>query len=336
MIWIRPSQIKIKYGLPKDTAITGLSPAHYSLDLVSYARVTSPAHFSKLLIHNLYHNGVPLDALAELMKKSLELELVPLMDWDGDEAMQRLWDTVDRVGNIHSMSAHDDAKGMERALGFGRRVGKTLDVVQDVEDDTISKRYFPGGKPIFGGELCMQMLQAGFKPQDELFLYDELRKVMRNKADRDIKRFHVAIVNSFEAPFVAGESISFYPQVILVTIGRKDPFGQLQEDEIAFTSSTRIFGTDQDRFTLRGDVLVSSVATNNLSSSELAPRCFVTPLVLHQTCARYAIGRCSCQRFRQLSLLSTCIMEGQGCDKSNVRRLPRCNHSPNELENIVS
>lgn len=263
-IWIRHSQLKIKFGDPSGTALPNLSPAHYIFDLVAPSSTSSPARLSKHTIINLAHGGVPAGVFASLMKDSLEAELLPFMQWEGRNAMVQLWNTVNKATGTTMALMQETSSGLQRALGISR--GRETEH-EDVDESGVtagetdseipeSARYLPGGKPISGGELCMRLLQVGFKPQDEKFLYDELRKVIRNKADKDIKKYHITLPNSLEALLAAGK-------VIQSSCKRKktqttlDPYGLLQENEIAFTSSTPILGLEaRNRFSLEGDVLV--------------------------------------------------------------------------------
>lgn len=202
-IWIRPSQRKIKFGRESDKALAGLSSAQYIFDLVAPTRVTTPTRLSRHTIINLAHNGVRASVFAALMRAGLEAEITPLMEWDGPNAMQLLWHAVNKVTGTMSGLMQETAHGLQRALGLSnwRDFGRDGD---DRDGDSLSSRYLPGGKPIMRGELCLRMLQAGFSPRTELFLYKELRKIIRAKLDKDVKSCHVPIPKSAEAFIAAG------------------------------------------------------------------------------------------------------------------------------------
>lgn len=205
-IWIRHSQRKIKFGGESDKALAGLSPAHYIFDLVAPAHITTPTRLSRHTIINLAHNGVPASVFAALMRAGLEAEITPLMQWDGPNANQLLWNAVDKVTKTTSGLMQETVHGLQRALGLSnwRDFGRD-DEYRD--GSSLSSRYLPGGKPVTRGELCLRMLQAGFSPRTELFLYEELRKIIRAKLDRDIKSYHIPIPNSAEAFIAAGKWI---------------------------------------------------------------------------------------------------------------------------------
>lgn len=204
-IWIRHSQRKIKFGRESDTALAGLSPAQYIFDLVAPTHVTTPTRLSRHTIINLAHNGVPNSVFAALMRAGLEAEITPLMKWDGPNATQLLWNAVNKVTKTMSGLMQETAHGLQRAMGFSN----WRDFGRDDEYDSLSSRYLPGGKPVMRGELCLRMLQAGFSPRTELFLHQQLRKVIRAKLDKDIKSCHIPILNSAEAFIAAGRRSSF-------------------------------------------------------------------------------------------------------------------------------
>ena len=291
MIWIRPSQIKIRYGEASRTALANLSPAHYILDLVSPAIATTSTRLSRLTILNLADNGVTARTLAALMKEGLESELVPLMQWQGPQAMERLWGAVDRVTSTTTSLVQESAAGLQRALGMSRWSDDKRDNLTEAFGLEVStanpSRYLPGGKPLFGGEVCMRMLQAGFSPTEEPFLYEELRKVVRNKADKDIKKYHIIVKNSFEASLVAGMKMTvpmWWFNRGCLHADTPDPYNVLNENEIAFTSSSPIFDmTAYDRYTLRGEVLVRTLTLFQANATD-------NVVDLPQSCAR-SFGR---------------------------------------------
>ncbi|KAJ3538183.1 hypothetical protein NM688_g6556 [Phlebia brevispora] len=240
-IWIRHSQLKIKFGPPAKHAIPGLNPAQYIFDLVAPSDITTPTRLSRHTIINLAHNGVPALAFEDMMRAGLEKEITPLMTWEGPNAMELLWNAVNKITNTTNGLMQETANGLQRALGLSRRrdLGHEDGEGETYEDGDSYSRYLPGGKPIARGELCLKMLQVGFSPARELFLYEELRKVMRAKVDKDIKGYHIPVYSSVEA-FIA-----------------PDPLGILKEGEIAFTASKPIRDLEaEDRFTLTGDVLI--------------------------------------------------------------------------------
>lgn len=205
-IWIRRSQQKVKFG---DHAFPGLNLAHYIFDIVAPSSIKTPTRLSKHTIINLAHNGVPAFVFANLMRSGLESELTPLMQWDGPHANKLLWNAVDKVTKTMFGMMQESASGFQRALGLSTWRDFGNDTSDEAgyrdADKSPSSRYLPGGKPIMRGELCLKMLQAGFSPRTEMFLHDELRKIIRAKLDKDIKSYHIPIANSVEAFIAAGK-----------------------------------------------------------------------------------------------------------------------------------
>ena len=69
MVWVRPSQQKIKFhpSIWRDP-----DPALLTVDLLRVSHMSSPSRLSSEIIINLAENGVPWMVFAQLMKEQLE------------------------------------------------------------------------------------------------------------------------------------------------------------------------------------------------------------------------------------------------------------------------
>ncbi len=268
-IWIRPSQLKIHLS-PRflDThEMNRLHPAHFIFDLVAPSRVTAPARLSRLTIVNLAHHGVPLQVFTNLIKTSLIKEAQALTQWDN---MGLLWNAVNRATGSTMAALQELAQGSQRALGFGgsneswRKDPENEDEDEDDSSSTVagSSRHYPGGMPVTLGQRVLRLIQAGFTPKDEEFLYDELKKILSRRMSSIIKKYHFTVTQSAEAFIIPGKTTR---RMYLFNVAEneyffQDPFGILEPGEIHFTSTQPLNDAvlSSDPYTITGDVLVCS------------------------------------------------------------------------------
>ncbi|THG93647.1 hypothetical protein EW026_g7646 [Hermanssonia centrifuga] len=140
------------------------------------------------------------------------------------------------------------AQGSQRALGFGgsneswRKDPENEDEDEDDSSSTVagSSRHYPGGMPVTLGQRVLRLIQAGFTPKDEEFLYDELKKILSRRMSSIIKKYHFTVTQSAEAFIIP------------------DPFGILEPGEIHFTSTQPLNDAvlSSDPYTITGDVLL--------------------------------------------------------------------------------
>jgi hypothetical protein len=127
-IWLRTSQIKIKYKSP-------LQRSQRIFDLVDSARPSSSVSLSAQSIINLHFNGVPRETLIHLMEQGLREELEPLLKWEGPHALRCLWDVVAKLGGIAKSRAVREAGAFGRAKGLKRRERGNEDGDQSDNDE---------------------------------------------------------------------------------------------------------------------------------------------------------------------------------------------------------
>ena len=110
-IWIRDSQNKIKYPNLDDRS-------HRILELLCVSQAPTSISLSEQTIVNLHYNGVPEATLIELLKRGIQDEATPLMDWS--MPMPYLWDAISKAGGVTGARAARYAAGRGRALGLTR------------------------------------------------------------------------------------------------------------------------------------------------------------------------------------------------------------------------
>ena len=199
MIWIRPSQTKIKHER--------LAPAHLIFELVAPPRVSAPSRLSRHTLMVLSHNGVPDKEIKALMAAGIDAEVQALSVFDNPPL---LYCAVAEVGRIFPARLQRLASGSGRALGLGR------DWSQEIEDEPndedvehagsvcLVDRNEYSGEPIKVHERVGDMLMAGFKPLDNDSLLRGLRDIIKYRIAELIGEYHITVPKSADAFIVPG------------------------------------------------------------------------------------------------------------------------------------
>ncbi|KAF8067671.1 RNA dependent RNA polymerase-domain-containing protein [Lyophyllum atratum] len=246
-IWLRPSQIKIRY--PADHH----DPLDLSLrifEILQTPRMRSPARVSPETIINFAENGVPHPIFIHLLRASIAQIVEGLTTWEGPDAMYTLWTNVERAGAVVTSRRAREAGGEARARGFSER---SIDEVEDEDEDEIESDKALGersrawwadqtsGQPSSLEETVMVLLDAGFSPNNSAILREKLKQVVKTRINDRVKNFR------YEVPHSA------------LTFVVPDPYAVLGPDEIQVKSSHRNL-TDLDGLltdTILGDVLLT-------------------------------------------------------------------------------
>ncbi|KAI0082129.1 hypothetical protein K474DRAFT_1655468 [Panus rudis PR-1116 ss-1] len=271
-IWVRDSQLKIK--LTKDwiadpntrheprtyvakyrlSPSANIHPAHLIFDLVQPSRVFAPSRLSKHLILNLDYNHVPQQVIIDLMKNSLDELIQPFTQWHTADAMRLLWNAVNKSGNVTSGRLQKEAAGLSRALGLSRRPAEEVpddgfrrEEEDESEGESDGEAEDPGfpwvgsqSKAESRAESVMELLQAGFTPLNNEYVFNELKEIIKTALEKFIKEYRISVAESAEAFIIP------------------DPCGVLGEREIHFKSSQPLKDTLEgfNPNVLTGDVLI--------------------------------------------------------------------------------
>lgn len=134
-VWLRPSQIKIKY--PKACA----DPAFKIIDVLRSSHSRVSCRLSVETIINLCENGVPKEVFGELLQRSLDKLVDDLLTWDGEDAMPQLWMTVSRQGRVVSTRSARSATALARVKGYADREAEELIEDEDsLQLDALAER----------------------------------------------------------------------------------------------------------------------------------------------------------------------------------------------------
>ncbi|KAG9222124.1 hypothetical protein CCMSSC00406_0009575 [Pleurotus cornucopiae] len=246
IIWIRPSQNKIKLPRPLDRA-------HRIFNLLRTSRRSDSCSLSIQIILNLSHNHVPHETLVRKLEEGLRMELQPLMEWTRPRAMEQLWHAVARLGHIALGRAARIARVESRALGLSGRDRVEVEAeaeegVRDIDDvEETARPAYTGrnswsGLPITAHETIVEAIQAGFKPNESHFLHEKLHTVFKYTIDNATKDYRLPVMQSTTAIMIP------------------DPIGILEEGQVYFKPSNpfRHPVTGELLHQLEGDVLVAS------------------------------------------------------------------------------
>ncbi|KAI6047736.1 RNA dependent RNA polymerase-domain-containing protein [Pisolithus marmoratus] len=186
-VWLRPSQIKIKYPITFP-----LPKARVTIDVLRSSHLRCPSHLSAEIIVNLADNGVPYEVFLDLTRENLDDIVDNLLAWDGPTAMFELWCHVAQAGGVIAARKAREAAGEARMRGLSER-----DEEEEDEDDLESFGDSPqstawwaddlSGCPSSIGETILVMLDAGFTPQNCPFLADKIKNFARSSVKAYLK-----------------------------------------------------------------------------------------------------------------------------------------------------
>ncbi|OSD08147.1 hypothetical protein PYCCODRAFT_1430316 [Trametes coccinea BRFM310] len=257
-LWLRPSQIKIKYTarpVEERLLLDDADPAWSTLDVVRSSRMNTPVRLSVETITNLAENGVPHAAFQELFTLDLEERIGPLLDFTIPEQprdMQALWHAIARTGSVMLSRVAREAVGIARAAGYVME--DDLDDLDDEDEDGLnsldkalndsSSAWWEdpiSGLPSRLDETALTLLDSGFIPSKCPVLKAKLREFIKQTITTFRTKYRFAVPMSCAAFIVP------------------DPFGVLGPNEIHVKCSRRDFVDPAGRKTdlVIGDVLVT-------------------------------------------------------------------------------
>ncbi|KAH7928507.1 hypothetical protein BV22DRAFT_1082792 [Leucogyrophana mollusca] len=215
-IWLRDSQVKVKYqpDIPP-------SAGRLVIDVLRAAHLRTPSRLSAETIVNLAENGVPHEVFIDLVKRGLDTIVDGLLDWDGPDAMYRLWRSVARSGHVFAARQAREAGGEARAKGFSVKDAEDDDdEEEEIEDDPDTPRSAAwwgdevSGCPSSLEETVMVFLDAGFGPRTNPVLADKIRNIIRTSAENYVQRYRLEVPMSLIAWIVPDPTGSLAPNEV--------------------------------------------------------------------------------------------------------------------------
>ncbi|KAI0033843.1 RNA dependent RNA polymerase-domain-containing protein [Vararia minispora EC-137] len=270
-IWLRESQHKIKLG-----DLAACNRAHRIFDLVAPARVTQPSRLSTQLLLNYSANGVSNKVILDLFREGVKQDIDPLLRFSGENWTGLLYHAVFRAGNVAGMRLQRTAGARGRALGVSGRFeaeredGLTPNMAEDDGEYQLDKTENDGTEealqriasspinthnaslPWSPFEKALRMLEAGFSPAEEPYLFDLMRTIVKMTLNNLLDKYHVVVPRSAEMFIIP------------------DPTGTLKPRQIHVRFSTPISDptTGASTSTILGPVLVSRNPTRIASDVE--------------------------------------------------------------------
>lgn len=209
---------------------------------------------------------MPKEAFTDLLKQGLCELVAPLLDWDSEDAMQKLWCNVCRLGGVMAARRARENPGTARAKGFSERDKDEMELEDeegfsefDLNEQNRSSAWWGdeiSGCPSSLEETIMCMIDSGFVPKECPVLRDKLNKFLKARVRDYVKSYRIDVPMSASGFLIPGVSYESYSGCFRTSL---DTDGILEEGEVFFKSSHRLFrypdGTDTDVYT--GDVLVT-------------------------------------------------------------------------------
>ncbi|KIJ68575.1 hypothetical protein HYDPIDRAFT_106781 [Hydnomerulius pinastri MD-312] len=239
-VWLRPSQIKIKYSMDQPLPVSQVT-----LDVLRSSHLRTPSRLAAETIVNLAENGVPHWVFIDLMKENLDAIVDSLLDWEGSDAMFRLWHAVARAGGVIATRMARETAGEARMRGyFVKDIEEEDEDDLDGQDDPQSSAWWgdeTSGCPSSLEETILVLLDAGFTPQGCPLLAEKLKSVIKTQVEKYVHRYRLEVSMSCIAWIVP------------------DPSGTLAPDEVQILSrDARLLQPDGTKtHAVLGDVLLT-------------------------------------------------------------------------------
>ncbi|OBZ77695.1 RNA-dependent RNA polymerase 2 [Grifola frondosa] len=223
-------------------------PGNLIIDVVRPARLTSPARLSVETIINMSENGVPSSVFVNLMRSGMHKLVDMFVNWDQPGGLYLLWDSLRRDFGVIPSRLAREAAGAARARGYIREDRKD-DSEQDdrsSEDPLQGRSTAWADDPVSGCpsslvETIMQLLDAGFTPENCAVLSAKLKVQGTESLDRFCSDYHLPVEMSCSAVIIP------------------DPYDVLGPGEVHVKSSHRNLVDQEGNYTdvIVGDVLVT-------------------------------------------------------------------------------
>jgi hypothetical protein len=206
--------MKIDYESPLDAT-------HRTIDILRTAHARTPTRISTDIIINLYENGVKFESLRQLMKRSIDGIITPLLNWcledkdsstlDNFKASLALWVSYERAGSVIRSRRSREDLALARINGFSGDVLTNEDVQELNELENVSEHsteWFPdrvSGCPSSLEETIIELLDSGFHPKTCPILREKMHKVVQSTISRAVENYTIELPFSAAAWIIPGE-----------------------------------------------------------------------------------------------------------------------------------
>ncbi|KAJ3541918.1 hypothetical protein NMY22_g3700 [Coprinellus aureogranulatus] len=243
-IRLTPSQQKIMYPDCEH------DPSQLAVDILRKSHLKTSCRLSTEIIVNLAENGVGKQAFVQLLENSLKETIEPLLNWECEAALMKIWQIVERRGGVIASRRAREQPGLARVNGWSERDveenrdeidrGEQLDGAQSEHRSTAWWPDVISGCPSGLEETIMLLMDSGFSPKTCPVLRDKLKKLVQIYINRDTRGYRIEVPMSATGFIVP------------------DWTGVLEEGEVFLKSSQRNLELPDGSVTdvLLGDVLL--------------------------------------------------------------------------------
>ena len=190
------------------------------IDVLRGSHMQSPIQITGEIITNLGENGVPHTIFAELFCNSLSSTIDSLLDWDGQDAMPRLWNAIAKAWHVMAGRIARESSWTARARGvvlYEKEDGCEDDEEEDTDSVPRSTAWWGddiSGCPSTIEETVMMFLESGFHPASNSILAERLHILIKNTVKSCMGKYRVQIPMSCSAFVVPGTFIP--PDISLI------------------------------------------------------------------------------------------------------------------------
>lgn len=170
----------------------------------------SPIQISREMITNLGENGVPHTIFTELFCRSLSTKIDSLLDWDGQDAMPRLWASIFKQRDVMAARIARESTWTARARGVRLYEQEDDSEDEEAEDTDSLPRSTPwwgddiSGCPSTLEETVLSFLEYGFHPKYNSILAEKLHIMVKTAVKSCMGKYRVNIPMSCSAWIVPG------------------------------------------------------------------------------------------------------------------------------------
>ena len=253
-MWLRPSQVKIKYP-----ALRASDPTFLTIDVCPLKNMKTPGRLTSETLINLTENGVPQDVFVKLLQEGLDEHVAGLINWEGEEAMLNLRCSVSHRARIIAVRKAREAAAKVDVTSEQYNESEMQDDEDSLEEmaeaqEQSSRWWWDEVLDVFGcllesltplclgqnsgcpsslEETVMVFLDAGFTPQDCAVLREKLNRVVTNSINNYVLRYSIDVPMSCTALLIPGQlspvrrnncSDTVYLQILLVFWGQVNSF----------------------------------------------------------------------------------------------------------------
>ncbi|KZO93158.1 hypothetical protein CALVIDRAFT_566868 [Calocera viscosa TUFC12733] len=196
-IWIRDSQVKIKYNA------NHWDPAMLIVDVVKPPRLRSPARLSAETIVVLADRGVQPSVLLTYLREGVSEQVRDFFDFENKTPF-RLWLTISHEGGVIGARMKRAAAGAARAQGLGVEDRDEHVLLDDEEVDVTEDRSAPWWRDEISGcpstieESALSVIDSGFTLQDSSYLRRKVQRLLEQRMTSVVSRHKLRAPNSAE------------------------------------------------------------------------------------------------------------------------------------------